>query len=325
MKVRSVLVPGNGAYVLHHELSKCLAYYSLDAISPRYSLFPPAQMVLRQPADIVHGVPDAGYYPAYSNSALVLTFHNYYLDIENMPFASLMQKVFYRHVMASVVRGAVSKANTVLAVSEYTARLVREHLGCADVDVVLNGVDEKMFVPKSTDNKRFTLLFAGNPTRRKGADFLVSISKALPPNTVLQCTGGLRGADGSLKMNNIACLPAVSHEDMPAIYQQADALFLPTHREGLCLAVLEAMACGLPIITTNNSSMPELVEHGKGGFLFEGNNIEEALLYINLLAKNRTLGREMGAYNRETVLKKFCFSRMVKDYDERFREVYRRG
>lgn len=319
------MASGNGAYILHQELSRYLDYYDVASINPLYGIFPPAQVLIRQAADIVHGVPDAGGFIAGKHSALVLTFHNYYLDIENMPFASNKQKMFYRFILAPAVNHALKKAAYTVAVSEYTANLVRHHLGFSPVNVILNGVDESLFSPSSSDNHKFTLIFSGNPIARKGIGFLMDIAQQLPDDVILQCTGGLRDVDASLSEQCITWLPSVPYEQMPQLYGQADALFLPSYREGLCLAVLEAMSCGLPVITCNSSSMPELIDHGKGGFLFEPGDIKQALRYIRQLSQNRSQVFEMGRYNREKILNSFRLSRMVRDYDEVFKEVYRRG
>ncbi len=325
MKVSSTLVAGNGAYILHEYLAERLGYYWLGSLNPWYGVFPPSQLLKRSSADIVHGVPDAGPYLAESGSSLVLTFHNYYLDAAGMYFATTKQRLYYRYIMASAVKKALNRASYTVAVSEYTADLVRSHSGFKDVNVILNGVDQHRFRPVEKVNDSFTLLFSGNLTRRKGAGFVGKIADLLPPHILIQCTGGLRGADSASYSGKIEYLSSVSHDQMPRLYQGADALFFPSYREGLCLSVLEAMACGLPVISCNTSSMSELIVDGKGGYLFDSGDITAALGHIKFLAANPNLVEEMGMFNRERVLSMFRMSRMINDYDQVFREVYRRG
>lgn len=325
MKVSSSLVGGSGAYVVHRALANKLGYYDVTALNPLLGVFPPAQFFHRKSADIIHTVPDGGPYLKSKGASLVLTFHNYYLDVENMPFATIFQKVFYRSVMAPVIESALRHTNLTLAVSEYTANLVRSHLGYKGVEIILNGVDEKLFKPVVKErSSNFKLLFVGNPTRRKGADILSEFSESLPDGVILQCTSGLRG-EAALDCHRIHYLGSVEHPDMPAVYQQADVLFLPSYREGLCLAVLEAMACGLPVITCNTSSMPELIDHGKGGFLFDPEDLSQAIEFVKTLSETPSLAEDMGAYNRNKIVEGFQLDRMVRDYDEVFRELYRKG
>jgi glycosyltransferase involved in cell wall biosynthesis len=111
---------------------------------------------------------------------------------------------------------------------------------------------------------------------------------------------------------------------MPQIYQQADILLFPTVREGFGLAAAEAMACGLPVVATNCSSLPELIDNGKGGFLCPIGDVEAFAEKINFLAENPELRREMGEYNRAKVEKMFTLNRMVGEYQQLFEEVLSR-
>jgi len=87
------------------------------------------------------------------------------------------------------------------------------------------------------------------------------------------------------------------------------------------LAVAEAMACGLPVVTTNCSSLPELVDDDKGGFLCPLGDVQIFADKINQLADDARLRREMGEYNRARIEKAFTMDRMVKEYQCLFDEV----
>ena len=114
---------------------------------------------------------------------------------------------------------------------------------------------------------------------------------------------------------------AVPYSDMPKVYQDADILLFPTVREGFGLAAAEAMACGLPVVATNCSSLPELIDNGKGGFLCPVGDVEAFAEKINLLADSPKLRREMGEYNRSKVEKMFTVQRMVSEYKDLFEQV----
>ncbi|HOH18628.1 MAG TPA: glycosyltransferase family 4 protein, partial [Bacilli bacterium] len=98
-------------------------------------------------------------------------------------------------------------------------------------------------------------------------------------------------------------------------------LLFPTVREGFGLAAAEAMACGLPVVATDCSSLPELIDEGNGGFLCPLGDVDAFTYKINLLAENPQLRREMGEYNRAKVEKMFTLERMVNQYKELFEEV----
>ena len=96
---------------------------------------------------------------------------------------------------------------------------------------------------------------------------------------------------------------------------------MPTAREGLSLSVLEAMACGLPVVASNCSSLPELIDEGKGGFLCPVGDVAAFAEKINVLADAPELRRQMGEYNRAKVEKLFTLERMVSEYRELFESL----
>jgi Glycosyltransferase len=98
------------------------------------------------------------------------------------------------------------------------------------------------------------------------------------------------------------------------MYNYADIFLFPTRLEGFGLSVAEAMACGKPIVTTDCSSMPELVIDGKGGFLCEMDNVKDFADSIRILAEDSGLRRQMGTFNRARVIEKFSLDRMVQEY-----------
>ena len=326
--VVSPVVSGSGVIVVHRALEAHLPDYRVETLSPYWGLAPPLLAVRRPRCEgIVHTLPDLGPWVAGRASALVATFHNYYLDPEALAAASPAQRAFYVGVMAPAVRASLRRARWVTAVSRFTADLVsRHHAPGKRLVVITNGVDAAAFSPAGTARDgAVRILFAGNPTRRKGAEHLAALAQALPDDAFLQYTVGLRGpATGRLERSEkLVAVPRRGHDEMPGLYRQADILFFPTRREGLSLVVLEAMACGLPVVATRCSSMPELVDHGKGGFLFDPDDRAQMLGYLKRLAADPALRAGMGAYNRERILSEFTLERMLEGYRQVFAECSR--
>lgn len=330
------MVGGSGAIVVHRALEAELGGYRVEELSPYWGLAPPALALRRKRATaITHSLPELGPWAARPDSDLIATFHNYYLDAELFDRASRAQRLFYQYIMAPAVRAAVKRAKWVTAVSRYTADMVRRHHSLGERLVVIrNGVDTALFGPGGQiGNHPVRILFAGNPIRRKGAEHLGGLAEALPDDVVMQVTIGMRGSTtgqlstrlrengGRKKPTNIEAIPRRRHDEMPDVYRDADILFFPTRREGLSLVVLEAMACGLPVVATDCSSMPELIDHNKGGFLFEMNNRYEMLSYLTRLIRDPVLRAEMGAYNREKILAEFSLQQMLDGYREVFASV----
>ncbi|MHA1284894.1 MAG: glycosyltransferase [Promethearchaeota archaeon] len=93
--------------------------------------------------------------------------------------------------------------------------------------------------------------------------------------------------------------------DIPKILAISDIFVQPSYSEGLSLAILEACASGLPIITTNVGSNPDLIKNGKNGYLIKPGDRTSLEKYIIKLIENKKLREEMGKYNREMILKKY--------------------
>jgi glycosyltransferase involved in cell wall biosynthesis len=97
-----------------------------------------------------------------------------------------------------------------------------------------------------------------------------------------------------------------------------DILIAPTVREGLSLSILEAMACGLPVITSNISSMPEQIKDGMGGILCEPRDPMAFANAINELSSNEILAQSMGQFNLERVRSKFNINETIYKYNDIF-------
>ncbi len=108
--------------------------------------------------------------------------------------------------------------------------------------------------------------------------------------------------------------------DVPRLIPAFDVFALSSKTEGLPLVVPEAMAAGLPIVTTAVGGLPGVVDEGKTGMLVP---VDEAALRRALatLADDRPLARTMGAQARETALDRYSADRMVEAYLDLYREA----
>ena len=315
------MATGSGAIVVHRQLEQKIEGYRIRAVSPKLSVFPELLSSIREFAPVTHTGADLSIHAVHPDSKLVTMFHNFYLDDFMLKNASALQRVYYKAVMERHVKKSIKRANKVIAVSDFTANLVSSHFAGCPVDVIKNGVDDKLFAPFDTrvnpDDRPIRVLFCGNPTRRKGGHLLAQVAEALPENSLLCYTSFRESAVGysSPKLQEIKPVP---HIEMPSIYNDADVLFFPTKREGLSLAALEAMACGLPVVTTNCSSMPELIINNMGGYLHEIDDLQGMVGSLKKLIADRALREAMGAFNRERVERYFRLQRVVNEYQSLF-------
>ncbi len=327
MTIFSPMAKGNGAYVIHQILAENISNYCTCGYNPYWTLFPPALPVLfheKKDADLVHTTPDYGKFFKRKGVPLVITFHNYVLDSFMDPYSSPLQRIHYKTDLRYFTFQSLRLADAVTSVSKFTAMLVQQHTGyTGKIKTIYNGIDTSTFRPKhsSCQKGKIKVLFSGNLTKRKGADLIPLIAQQLDKNIEILCTSGLRTRNTLDSVHNVRNIGSIPYSDMPAIYQQADILLFPTVREGFGLAVAEAMACGLPVVTTNCSSLPELIVHGKGGYLCGLGNVKEFASRLNQLADSPKLRQEMGDFNRERVEEKFTLKQMVKEYKKLFEKI----
>jgi len=105
----------------------------------------------------------------------------------------------------------------------------------------------------------------------------------------------------------------------------SDILLLPSELESFGLAALEGMACEVVPIATRVGGIPELIEHGKSGYLADVGDVESMALYaIDLLGDDAAL-QTMAKASRAVAQSRFCASRTIPQYEENYRRVLERA
>jgi len=325
MRILSPMAYGNGAHVVHKLLENNLKGYTVCNYNPNYDFFPfvlPFVCNLTS-ADIIHTTPNHGLFFHKRKIPLVLTFHGFVHDSATQHHSTFLQRIHHRTDMLYFTKKSLEVAHSITAVSKFTAELIRQEFNYQkEIKVIYNGIDTNRFRPVSKkQNANIKVLFCGNLTRRKGAHLLPYIAELLQENITIQFTRGLRGKHKKIPSPILQDMGSINHREIDKLYQQADILIFPTVREGFGLAAAEAMACGLPVVATNCSSIPELVVDGKGGYLCELGNIQEFAERINQLADSVQMRKEMGQFNRHRIEQKFTLQGMVGNYRTLFEEV----
>ena len=324
-QIISPIPTGSGAYVLHKMIETGIENYCVHGYNPYLTLAPPVLPFLARSEKplAVHTTPDYGLFFARKRVPLVLTVHHLVLDQYMQKYSTLPQRIHYKADLRWFTKASIRLASMVTAVSHFTAEMVRKELKYKrPIRVIYNGIDTGRFIPSTnTRHSGVKVLFSGNPTKRKGCQWLPAIAEKLRDGITINYTQGLRANHVRLRARNVKSLGRIPPKDMPSIYRMHDILVSPTVREGFGLAVAEAMACGLPVVASDCSAIPELVDHGKGGFLCPVGGVDAFAKKINILADSPRLRREMGEYNRIKVEKMFTLERMVNEYKDLFEEV----
>jgi glycosyltransferase involved in cell wall biosynthesis len=201
----------------------------------------------------------------------------------------------------------IALADHILVGSSFVREsFVKEGIPAEKLEVIPYGTDTRLFEPVTSKPQTdcFKLLFIGQIGQRKGISYLVRAYKQFrDPKTSLTLVGKIQG-DGSAFHpygELFRHIDHVPHTYLRDIYQQADVFVFPTLVEGMPLVVLEAMASGLPIITTPNGPS-DIVRDGVDGFIVPIRDPDSILEKLEYLRANPGACAEMGVNARRRAL-----------------------
>lgn len=154
------------------------------------------------------------------------------------------------------------------------------------------------------------LLFVGGDFARKGGETLLTAFHNLPVDiksrTHLHIVTKTPGLDTQNQKNiSVYYGVAPNSETLMSLFAQADIFVFPTRGDCLPLAILEALASGLPIITTAIGAVPEAVTHGKTGWIVPPNDAPALAEAISQFVGDAALRREMGLTAKEVACERF--------------------
>jgi N-acetyl-alpha-D-glucosaminyl L-malate synthase BshA len=105
----------------------------------------------------------------------------------------------------------------------------------------------------------------------------------------------------------------------------ADIMLMPSELESFGLAALEAMACEVVPIATRAGGVPEVIDHGKSGYLADVGDVETMSRYAIELLTNEQKLREIGKQARTVAMERFCSTKIVKQYEDFYTRVLERS
>jgi glycosyltransferase involved in cell wall biosynthesis len=218
--------------------------------------------------------------PAWVGSKVVVTVH----DIIHLLYPEFLPNNLALLYAQRMLRRSLQRADRVIAVSQNTKADLIQHfeIYARKINVVHNGVED-LFRRKLPEDElqrwllqlgiqQPYLLFVGNPKPHKNLNTVVQAyaraRKLAAFDAPLVCVGSRQGTEYKLRQraeqlgvgDHVRLLGHVEQEALPAIYQGATLFLYPTLYEGFGLPVLEAMASGVAVITSNTSALKEIGE-----------------------------------------------------------------
>jgi glycosyltransferase involved in cell wall biosynthesis len=207
----------------------------------------------------------------------------------------------------------------ILAVSENVAAVLDEHLAKKGTAVPILplylGIDLTVFHPMSEVEKKWDIAFMGRLEEMKAVDLfpemLMYLKKDHPDLQMLMTGEGslkekLRSDFNRVEVSNmIDYLGVVEIKEVPILINQSRIFIYPSREEPFGLSILEAMACGVPVITTNVYGPKEIVTEGVDGLTVDPDDVGALARAIGTLLDDETLRNKIGMNGRATVEKRF--------------------
>ena len=251
----------------------------------------------------------------------VSTFHDLFVLTADYSTAEFRQR------FAAQARDAAERSSLVIAVSEFTASQVHELLGVerSRLRVIPHGVR----LPETRDGspaRENMILHVGAIQKRKNIVRLIEAFERLQPGWKLVLAGSL-GFGSEEILERIQSSPRASDIVVPGyvtrallaqLYLRAMIFTFPSLDEGFGMPVLEAMACGLPVVTSNRSALPEVA--GDAAILVDPTSVDELAQAMKTIIEQEGLRKMLRERGLERA-SKFSWNEVVTKTWEVYREL----
>ncbi len=209
-------------------------------------------------------------------------------------------------------------ADYIIVTTELDRRYIIERYKVNPNKIVIipNWVDAEMFKPMDMPKERGRIIFVGRLEYQKNVLALIDAVKNLP-NAKLYIVG-----DGSLRkaieekikrenIRNVVLMGVIPNEKLPIELNKSEIYVLPSLWEGHPKALLEAMACGLPVIGTDVEGIRELIVNGVNGLLCKP-TAKDIRRCIQRLLSDFELRKRLGENARRFIIENFSFEKVMR-------------
>jgi glycosyltransferase involved in cell wall biosynthesis len=233
-------------------------------------------------------------------------------------------------ILAPVFAAIWRKASALVACSEGLKQRAQLFMPSVSIDVIPNGVELDRFFPAETSEKSKVLrmITVGRLSVTKRIEMLIDAVEILHRTACklnLTIVGGgkterqLRKNVAERELTDVIKITGrIDSEKMPELYRQNDIFISASMQEGMSNAMLEAMASGLPIVTTRCEGLAELIDGN--GIIVEQDNIEELAKAVKKLTDNPELYKQMSIAARKQA-EKFDWANVASSYVEQYRKI----
>lgn len=234
------------------------------------------------------------------------------------------QGLMYRRRRLQIMETALKECAAVTSLSETVAAEFKRTLGY-DSRVIYPGVDLKTFVPGPKADEPVIFCSAAVGEARKRVDLLVRafvhVRRERPTATLALSDPGDEGVRRNVAgdVEGVRWVNVDDRDDLARMNAHAWVAVLPSFGEAFGLVLVEALACGTPVVGANRGAIPEIVDRPEVGALFEGE--DERAVAAALLGALELAGDPSTPENCRTRAMDFSTDRTTEEYLQLYRDV----
>ncbi|MEM3731853.1 MAG: glycosyltransferase family 4 protein [Candidatus Bathyarchaeia archaeon] len=254
----------------------------------------------------------------------VVTVHGFM--VERSFVWDAMQGVYFWTVAKSLFK----KVSAVICLTEHDAASVGRIIGGYEkIFVIPNGVDSDFFKPSSKDPNLIT--WVGRLVPEKGLVYLLYAMREIVrvhPNVKLFVIGGgplearlVKLADELSLSGNVRFVGSVGRAEVARFLSRSSIFVFPSLREGLPLSVLEAMACGVPVVGSDIPGINDVIVNGGNGLLAPAKNSEALADAVLTLLNDAELRKKMGQNARNLIIEKYSWDKIIYKIEKVYSEA----
>ena len=218
-----------------------------------------------------------------------------------------------RTAAARILRRYYDHVNHFICLTNFQRNiLIKEGLPQDRVSVLTNPVEIKVVKP-SVEVEKNSVLFVGRVSREKGITSLFDAAR-ICPDIPFVVAGNYEAMPEARKLapSNVTLLGALPSQKLGAFYDKARIFVLPSvWYEGFPTVLLEAMSHGLPVVCSRIGGLPEIVDDGITGLLYEPGNVAELTEKFRILWDDPALCRKMGESGRQKLNDKYNAEKLL--------------
>ena len=294
-------------------------------------------ILITSKSEIIH-INTSDYWSFWENSIYVLisrlllrkiiihihatTFHNFYYN------GNIIEK--------TLIKKTLLMADKIIILSSGQKKVFINLISENKLSIIHNVTNFKMFQSQSkiriNENSIIKVLFiGGEEAKRKGIYDIIEAIPIIINKYRKNITFIFLGRCDIKNLKNICIKKGIENyvkfkgylkeKEKIKIMNSSDIFLLPSYAEGMPIAMLEAMAAGLPVISTLVGSIPEVIKEKINGYLIEPGDYKALANRIILLAKNKSLRKKIGNNNRTIILKKYDLNILENKMESLYNEL----